>query len=288
MESLLSVILTLTTIASTLAAYFLWQRQSTIEDQTSRINSLERALEIKDSELKALSVKAQSLENFSSSVYTTTKEYHNLVVIGPRGSGKSSIVSLWCKIEQIISSISPTPNFETHEYKVGDTREESFFDENISVKRLKRFEKWIRIYDYAGEDGKVLAAAQRLASTKGSSVIFVFNADLSDRSSNTRYYSRIFAERLNDAFTSSGTRASSVEQVCIVFNKIDLAQDYEKGNFSSILHDLKNEYSTNLDVIESIFAPNLKYFTVSAETNVNILNLLQGVVNGVETFGAES
>ena len=260
-------------IATTSAVYVgtqLWKKQDFIEEQSRKILSQKR-------ELDNAHGRVVILEDFCKTVSTTETRQHHVIVIGPRASGKSSIVSLWCEVDRLIETISPTVSFDTYDYDAQISRKEDFYDSKIEVKRIKKIEEIIRFFDYAGEDDQLYSAIENITESPDCTIVMVFNSDPKYATENRRYFSRSLIEKINTAFNRTGFKTSSVKGVYVVFNKIDLfnlfASDYDK-----YLQSLMDNFSDNVANIESIFGVEVRYMVTSALTNHNVINLLQELV----------
>jgi GTPase SAR1 family protein len=268
--SLLTIISIVATTAAVIVGILLWIKQGLIEEQTTKIMVLER-------ELKETSERISILESFCSTVHTTEMEQRNVIVIGPRASGKSSIVTLWCKVDRLIESITPTVTFDVYDYRISGHREEPFFDSSIQVERLQWIKRSLRVLDYAGEDAQIPNAVETIAASSECTLIMVFNSEPGFENDNRRYFSRSLVERLNKVFNRTGFETESIKGIYVVFNKIDLYPD-GTGSLDNRLNKVRNVFADNIANIESIFGVQVKYMVTSATTNHNIVNLLQNVV----------
>jgi GTPase SAR1 family protein len=266
----LAAVLTLATIASVIVGILLWTKQELMEEQSTKIMKLERELKEADSRIS-------TLESFCSDVFTTEVEQRNVILIGPRASGKSSIVTLWCEVDRLIESITPTVTFDAYDYSIREHRDEPFFDSSIQLQRIRRIQRSLRILDYAGEDSQVSNAVEKVAASPECTLIMVFNSEPGFENDNRRYFSRSLVEKLNKVFNRTGFETASVKGVYVVFNKIDLYSD-GVGSLDKRLTKIRTLFADNVANIESIFGVQVKYMVTSATTNHNIVNLLQNVV----------
>ena len=145
----------------------LWRKQGLVEEQSRKILSQKH-------ELEKASERISVLEEFCKTVSTTETEKHSVIIIGPRASGKSSIVSLWCEVDRLIETISPTVSFDTYDYDAQVSKKEDYFDSKIKVNRIKRIEKVIRFFDYAGEDNQIPNAIENITKSPDCTIIMVF------------------------------------------------------------------------------------------------------------------
>ncbi|MCB2263129.1 MAG: GTPase domain-containing protein [Candidatus Thiosymbion ectosymbiont of Robbea hypermnestra] len=267
------------TIVAVAVGIQLWRKQGLLEEQSRKIYELKGIVKRNKDRLS-------KLEDFCKTVCTTEKEQYNVIVIGPRASGKSSIVSLWCEIDRLIESISPTVSFSTYDYNYGDkySRKENYYDPKIDINRLKKIKKSIKFFDYAGEDKEIPNAIEKITDLPNCTIIMVFNSDPGYANDNRRYFSRSLIEKINTTFNRTGFETSNVRGIYVVFNKIDLFND-SGSNFDDQLATIRDLFSDNTANIESIFGVDVKYKVTSALTNHNIVNLLQDVVR---SYGVHS
>jgi hypothetical protein len=210
------------TVTSIVVGTLLWQKQGFTEEQSKKIMMLEREVKKLKDEANGLKKRISTLVDFCATVSTTESKWHNVILIGPRDSGKSSIASLWCKVDKLIVSMSPTPSFDTYDYGGLGNEDEKFFDDEIEVERIKKIKTGVRFFDYAGEDAQIPDAIRKIATSPDCTIIMVFNSDPGFANDNRRYFSRSLVEKINNGFNKSGFQSSSVKTVYIVFNKIDL------------------------------------------------------------------
>jgi len=98
--------------AAILVGILLWRKQGLIEELEGKILRLESEGSEKDNRIDKLIA-------FCKTVSTAKSETRKVIIVGPRACGKTSIVSLWCKVEKLMNSISPTIGFQTYDYKFG-------------------------------------------------------------------------------------------------------------------------------------------------------------------------
>lgn len=252
----------------------LYKKQGFVEEQSRKILSQDNELEKKNKRILVL-------KKFCETVSTSESKEHNVIVIGPRASGKSSIISLWCEIDRLIETISPTVSFDTYDYDTQTSSREEFFDEQIDVKRIKEVKRVVKIFDYAGEDDQIPNAIDNITESPDCTIVMVFNSDSGYANDNRRYFSRSLIEKINTAFNQTGFKTSSVKGVYLVFNKIDLF-DSVGGNYDKLLCKVIENFEDNITNIESIFGVEVRYMVTSALTNHNIVNLLQKVVRSYD------
>ena len=270
MDTILTLISIVATIVSIVVGILLWRKSELLDEQSRTILSLRR-------EANNSKEHISTLEKFCATVSTVEEKRYHVILIGPRNSGKSSITSLWCKVDKLITTISPTPTFDTYDYDGLNSKKEDFFDTEIKVKRIKKVQKIIRFFDYAGEDEQIPNAIERIASSPDCTIIMVFNSDPGYENDNRRYFSRSLVEKINSKFNESGFKASNVKVVYVVFNKIDLFAK-SGSTYNDNLEKIKQKFIDNISNIETIFGVDVRYIVTSASTNHNIINLLQNVV----------
>ena len=254
----LSIILIITTIVSTLVAAYTGYRS---------YNNLR------------LKKRVKVLEDFCKTVYNTENKYRNVIIIGPRASGKSSIVTLWCRPDKLIKSMTPTPHFDRYDYKLDMyTKEAPYYDSEINLTRKKYIKPILQVFDYAGEDSKIPDAISKITEYPDCTIIMIFDSDPHLFTKNETYFSRTMIEKINNTLNDKKIQASSVKNVFVVFNKIDLYTN-DASSFDSKLNEIKNKHEMCISNIQKIFGIDVQYLTTSATTNHNIVNLLQKIIN---------
>ena len=272
----LTVILIIATIVSiivtTYTSYKSSEKQNLIDKQLSQIFQLNEKNEKNGKRVKLL-------EDFCKTVYNTEKKYRNVIIIGPRLSGKSSIVTLWCRPDKLIKTLSPTLDFDTYDYKLDAYKKVvPFYDSEINVNREKHIEPTLKVYDYAGEDHKIPDAISKINEYPDCTIIMVFDSDPHLFTKNETYFSRTMIEKINNTLNDKKIQASSVKNVFVVFNKIDLYTN-NASSFDSKLNEIKEKHGMCISNIQKIFGIEVQYLTTSATTNHNIVNLLQKIIN---------
>ena len=271
MEVITQLIAAAATILAAWVGIKLHKKQEIMEDLQTQVKSVLKELKVAQDRISILS-------RFCETAVSNEIHFTPVIIMGPRACGKSSLVGLWCKIERLISSISPTPSFDTFDYDLRISTREKREDLEIGVVRPYDTKKMLRFFDYAGEDKMIPSAVKQIADSSKSIILFVLNSDPGLANDNRRYFSRSLVEKLNDALNHSGTKASSIANVYVVFNKIDLISGEKTKNLDDYLSTLRSKFDDSLSNIESIFGSSVKYYVVSARTNHNVLNLLQDIV----------
>jgi len=244
-------------------------------EQSSEILQLKKINEEKDKRIEVLT-------NYCKKLTVSEEQYKNIIIIGPRLSGKSTIAKSWCKPSKSITEYNPSPiGFDTYYYKLHDYSSNStkYHNINIDIEMEKKIVPTLKIYDYAGEDSLISDAVSKIGEIPDCTIIMVFDSDPKNFGNNIEYYNRAMIEKMNDIFTNKKIRASSVKNVFVVFNKIDLYANNE-NTFDSNLSKIKTEHEMCMLFIKSIFGIEMQTFiTTSTITNHNITNLFRKIIN---------
>jgi hypothetical protein len=207
-------------------------------------------------------------------------EYVDAIVMGPRLSGKSSIVGLWTVPWTKIEDVGATEHWadyvlDIHCFEPSTVRDDLFDSDRTLYRTLK-----IRLRDNPGEVDQRVQAIQHLASLKKRVVlIFVLRVGF-DRErnrvmhamENDEYFSAMLVEEIQNHVQRV---SASVQKVMVVFNKVDLLPaDWDEARAKKALMDAN---SRSVHQIETLFGGSTEYHLVSAQTNQGIVALLGSV-----------
>jgi GTPase SAR1 family protein len=208
--------------------------------------------------------------------------YLDVIMLGPRNAGKTSLCSLWTTPWTRIERIAPTEDWEVHDVAVHEgepsPRHEPLFD----VERTYIPQFRLKIFDYAGEDHMKAEALESLPKKSGAVLVLMFpcthNRELEATVSpdempsifnlNQKYFSAHFLKRM--AHLPQLHR--NVKRVFVVFNKIDVLP----GSWHR--HRLVEGHNMTLNVLGSVFGEdNIEHWFVSTDKNTGIIGLLGAI-----------
>ncbi len=247
----------------------------------SKSNKLQHQKNLDQNELEHL---RQMLSNYKKKISSFT--WHDdpfelcVLVLGPRASGKSSIVELWSKSWINIMNISATAQWAEHSQYidgVGQSAKKNHPDFDIECTFLKGLKLLIR--DYAGEDPQRVDALKHLSKMATRIVIlFVFKVGYSNNEicftdANADYFSASFVESVHKHVDRI---SDSVLKAFVVFNKIDtLPKEWSE---QKMMEELKRVNTVPLHKISSLFSPHIEFHLTSAETNHGLIRLKGSII----------
>lgn len=212
-------------------------------------------------------------------------KYIDVIFLGPRKSGKTSIVELWTSPWTQIDKIESSDCWNVYEKDVHEFREEKKINPRINIEQIHRATLRLKVHDYPGEDEYKVVAAENI-NNLGKKVVLVLILDVGfvegqivKHDKNADYYSYLFVETIRNRINNL---SSKVAKIIIVFNKCDeLPQGWSENQTFKYLLD-KNKDS--LDNILKLFSGKHEYCLTSALTNKGLLTLLGQVgLVGIES-----
>jgi hypothetical protein len=232
----------------------------------------------------------QSIQDYARRTQKVDLEFVEAIVLGPRSSGKTSIVKLWTtpwtKLERKASL-----EWKSYDITVYQSEPETFHDELFEVHRPRARCLKLRVHDYPGEDEKLLEAIASLKRlNKKVMLIFVLKVgeerggqlSTEDANANDAYFSRVFVEKINEHVK----RVSAVvAHTFVVFGRSDLLSDMR--NELMAVDKLKRASPHAVHNLETIFKGAMDYRLVSAHTNHGVVRLLGSVCQAAIDVGAE-
>ncbi len=242
-------------ITTVVAAYLQWRSH----ENQRKVDRLELQLASKEECLVEKDRTIQELKDFVSKITYSETIDHNVVVIGPRSSGKTSLVKSLTEIWRDIHGMQPTASFDRFEYKFPNRRRKSqgrkFMGMELGVYVQARFVLW----DYGGEDHLLSEALKKIAGFSGDCVLLLVLTSEEDRTlKNNEYFSYSFLQHLQATLAAFVVRNI---KVFVVFTKADLAR-IENANLQHLLK--ANELS--IKYISSFFGTTAHYHIVSANS----------------------
>ncbi len=217
--------------------------------------------------------KLEKLREYGRNTEVIEYIYQDIVLLGPRKSGKTSIAELWSKPWCDITLIERSEYWKTYSVDICEIKKDERDDELFDVKRTYHTMLRVRIYDYPGEDRFRTMAIENLPNSKNAVLLLLFDIEANSNGiiqihKNNEYYSKVFMETIEKQKNLS----QHISKVIIVFNKIDLLPptwDYKK------MEDEIKSVNSDADTrIRSLFSGKLQYFLVSALDNRKLISLL--------------
>lgn len=227
----------------------------------------------KNNHLSVLQAKFEKLKDYARTHNLIEHLYVDLVLIGPRNSGKTSVAKLWTKAWSDIRVLRPSEDWDTCEISVSELGSVEFFDHLFEANRKKRTELRVRIHDFPGEDRFRLQAMEKVPTLERAILLLFFDVDatsseLARTNSNNAYYSRAFME----AIEQSRGLVRRLSKVIVVFNKCDLLP--QAWSETKAKEELRRINQDAINRIDSLFSGKLETFLVSALHNTHLISLL--------------
>jgi len=280
---IITAIATLASIVLGIKGYQLQQRNLHLQQEMQKQKGLN------ERELEKLRDK---IDKFKKDIQTYTWPDDPLVAdiffLGPRASGKSSIVQLWKKWWTDITRIPATTTWDEYSITVDEVKEKKRkihpqFEVECNFERVLK----LRLHDYAGEDSLRVTALQELEKLdKRALIVFVMkvgyaNGRISFTDDNASYFSTQFVQIVNECIKNI---ASSVVKVIVVFNKIDLLPAWDAPK---MMTELKSANADAVGKIDSVFSPSVIYKLTSARTNYGLIDLFGTITMALATKDTE-
>lgn len=245
------------------------------------VEDLQAKIAYIDNDQHTLSTRVNKLAKFAEGVSTTEVQHHDVILLGPRHVGKSTILATWFEQFRLNKPMHPTLEIDISEHPVGKAKYLKYRDEYLEVDRLKKIQGYLRIFDYGGEDALLTKALEQLSKTTNpTAVLFVLSAQEADVSENSRYYSASFLQRIRRCFREC--KCSDVS-FFVVFNKVDVASRkfnsgaLVTGDGEDFIQQMRIANLAAMENIEIVLGQTIKCFPISATTNLNVINLLYEV-----------
>jgi GTPase SAR1 family protein len=267
-----SLLLGLATVALGVLAAVLWTltlRAGGKRDEAVNLLSQTQA-KLADAERKI-----KSLQEHARRTPVIDYVRHDIVLLGPRHSGKTSIAKLWTRPWYNIRQSKASRKFACYEASIFEFKPKNRLDEVFGVERTFKKALRVRIHDYPGEERYQAEAVEQLPKLQNAVLILFFDLLYGDGKlsptpvdENNRYYSKYFLTLLEQ----QENIVYDLARVIIVFNKIDLLpQDMGEAQTRKMLCD------ANADAVrrvEAVFGQKTDYRLLSAMDNRGAISLL--------------
>jgi GTPase SAR1 family protein len=233
-----------------------------------------------DAERKRRDGLLEKLREYGHKHPKTQTEFVEAILLGPRNSGKSSLIELWTTPWTDIKSLSHSVDWLDYIVHLHQFEPQSYKDELFDMDRIVLRSLRLRVRDYPGEEAYLMQAIRDL-KTLNKKVVLIFVMNLDWRNDglcedvarmNDQYFSQILVDEIRKHIKNL---SSVVSRVMIVFNKADLLPPDWKDH--QALAELRKASSNAVSNIESIFGGKTDYHLISARTNKGIVNLLGDV-----------
>lgn len=241
-------------------------------------HDLERQLSALKTQVARSDGRVTQLESWCQTVSTTLDEDITIIVLGPRNSGKTSLVRLWCQPWADIRRESPTESWEDYYRPVLEYQDGTFFDEQISLQRIRKRRLRYHVRDYAGEDRYRSKALDVLAKLEGDAILVLCISAADPVSLNAEaaktanYYSAAFLRECRETIARFGGRLMMVP---IVFTKVDVLDANESQSIDALQEQLTRVHANTMANVQAIFGGKERVYLTSAITNREVLNLLR-------------
>jgi hypothetical protein len=226
-----------------------------------------------------------SLKKFVSTVYFECYVESDLVVLGPRSHGKTSIVTAITKQWMTVLDTRPTPiDFVMNQWDCPEYEDKAFFHEDFGVNMTRRTRARLNVFDYAGEDRAIGSALETISQSGRCLVAFVLSAEPAPLVSSRSYFNAATLLRVKKAII----RAENTPLAALVlFSKQDTMDGPMDSDPGAIPAALLQRHGDELDTIDSIFGETQK-FLVSAETGFGLAQAMRAILDHVVDAGGKA
>lgn len=215
-----------------------------------------------------------SFRSFASHTLVMNYSDTDLIFLGPRFHGKTSIVTAMTKQWQQVLDTRPTlTDFSLTIWETSAFVDQKCTHEVLGIPIIKRNQARIMVYDYAGEDQSIGPAMDRLSKSARSIVVFVMSAEDEFKSSTSSYFNTNTLRRMRKAVTEL---RSSDCSAFILFSKHDLMQA-PPADPTDVPTTLLDRHSLAIENIAANFG-DVDRFIVSAETGFGVSTALRSML----------
>ena len=222
-------------------------------------------------------------QGFAKNTIMFDYTYVDAIVIGPRQSGKTSIIQLWISPWTEIGKMEPNATWETYEKDIYEFDEEIRNNPDISIEQTYQPVLRLRVHDYPGENSYRIKAINKLREIGEKTVlVFVFHVEfikgkIESYTDNATYFNLQFTQTISTHINVS----TQVAKAIVVFNKADLLP--ENWSETETIEKLKEANTDAIYQIERVFN-NPEYHLTSALTNKGLIKLLGSIGSaGIES-----
>lgn len=221
------------------------------------------------------------LKEYGRDTMVTVPEYLDVIVLGPRDSGKTSLIELWTTPWTEVGEIRPSKEWRIYEFAIFDFAPVRRRDEVFDVERQFQSQLRLRIHDYPGENAYRLEAVRKLGGIKGKAILVLLlkvgysEGTVQHAGVNAEYFSRVFVEEVEQHVKRLHGK---VAKCFVVFNKRDLLPPETRPD--ELLRKLKGANGDAVHQIERTFSGIISYHLISVLTNENLIKLL-GAIGGL-------
>lgn len=222
--------------------------------------------------------KLESLRKFASTVYFEHYVESDMVVLGPRSHGKTSIVTAITKQWMTVLDTRPTPiDFVLSAWDCPEFEDASFHHEEFGVNMTRRTRARLNVYDYAGEDRAIGSALERIGQSGRCLVAFVVSAEPAPMIPSKAYFNVATLRRIRSSITHGHNTPMAA---LVLFSKQDTMADHLPTDPTAIPDTLLARHGDELEAIDAIFGETHK-FLVSAETGFGLALAMRAILEHV-------
>lgn len=222
---------------------------------------------------EGVQIKLRKLEKFCETVYSDYFINTNVVILGPRSAGKTSLATAWTAIWEDIATVDPTPiHFIKYEFTYPNYLEEWFYDTDIDMYRSGRWRARAVIWDFIGEERSLNEALKTIETLSDYIIILVMSAEAEKFELNKTYFNTNFLKRTQKAIHNA---KASATDCFVVFNKADLIKERAKRSDDD-LKSLMAEHEGPVTNIKSQFGE-VRFLLTSADTGEGVGSLLRRI-----------
>lgn len=250
-----------------------------------RLTAEERKCSVLETRYVQGESRLKDLQTYAEKTRVISPRYLDVVLLGPRGSGKTALSRMWRAPFTEIGRVEATvEKFIRHDIAVYEGDEYAGHDDLFNVQRTYLPQYRLNIIDYAGEDDRKWEALQTLR-TKSQAVLVLFfpcirtrdmDAVVSSESlkevcqKNLEYFSSHFVNQL----ANLPQLGQNVVRAFAVFSRVDQLPQFGNPNIENV----EELHRQSLGQLRTTFGKErLNVWHISARTNANTFNLLGAI-----------
>lgn len=225
---------------------------------------------------KNIEEKLNKLKKFANGSIMTRHVNSDLIMLGPRDHGKTSVVSGLTKQWMQVKDMRPTlAKFDRGRWESPNFRDEAAYDRDLEIDTVHRTRAVLTVFDYAGEDAVLGNAIKSIAESPQCVVAFVLSSEQQPKEYRS-YFSVDNLKRIRRAIAQSNNLPLGA---VILFTKQDMSGSFPSAP-SEIPQVIHHRYQDIVQLIDDVFG-NTSKLMVSAETGFGMAEAMRSILSHV-------
>lgn len=146
--------------------------------------------------------KIESMKLFISNVYYDLFEDTDIIFLGPRFQGKSSLVTTIARQWKSIQGMRATTSFEIFTWESPEFISQKNLNSDFSVDMENRTRARLNIYDYAGDDDMIFTALEQMSNSKKYIIVFVLSS-IAESTPSSKYFNMTTVKKIKQYLSNS-------------------------------------------------------------------------------------